>query len=307
MNPAPALSLTAAVACACLGARYLHTYRMARRAMDSHLQPAGAPAPPALRRLERWFAGTACGRVCAGYLARCGLTMSPLQYAGVVSAAGAGAYLFVTGFLELAGIAAVSAVLGLLAWGTHMYLQQRRQQFLRQLQLQLPEVAHTISNALRAGHSLHQALVFVAGQARRPARDVLSRCREELALGRAPDDVCHDLIARYDSPDLRLLFGTIILQRQTGGNLIAALDSIAHTIRRREETLGDVRATLSQAQQTVRILPFLPFICGLMFNMALPGFLAPLFTPAGLVVLGVVVVLLLLATAIIRRTVRIEV
>lgn len=126
-------------------------------------------------------------------------------------------------------------------------------------------------------------------------------------LGRALDDVLHDVMKRFDSPDLRIMFASMLVQAQTGGNLIAALERISTTIRDRQQTLGKVRAAVAQSQMTAKIVPFLPFICGLFFNLAMPGFLKPLFTVPGLILLAVVLVLQVIAALVIKRVTHIEV
>lgn len=302
-----ALCITGALACGALGFLYQQAYRDARRQMEAHLRPDRGAPRPALRRLEDWFATTGPGEAAADYLAKSGLPLSPLKYALALAAIGLFLYWFASGFLAIGPWGGLSAAMIGLPLLTRAYLQHRREQFLAKLQLQLPEIASMLSNALKAGYSLSQALHFVGEQARPPARAIFARCREEGELGRPLDATLSDLIRRYDSPDLRLMLATMLIQKQTGGNLIAALDGIAQTIRRRQETLGEVRATLARAQQTVRVLPFLPFVSALMFNIALPGFLAPLFTLPGMILLAVVITLQVAAAWLIRRMTWIEV
>jgi tight adherence protein B len=247
------------------------------------------------------------GLVNAAYLAKAGLPMSPLKYALILVGIGLALYLVATRFLQIGSLGGVSLALFGIPFITQAYLRSRRQQFLKQLQVQLPEAAMMISNALKAGHSLAQALTFVTDHARQPARDIFRQCRQEIELGRPLEEILKDLVTRYDSPDLRLMLAAMLVQKQTGGNLIAALDGIARTIRKRQETLGEVQAMLAQAQQTVRVMPFLPLLCGIMFNVALPGFLLPLFTIPGLIVIAVLIPLQLGAAYVIKRMTHIEV
>lgn len=307
MSPLSAALFTGAVACGYFGCLYLRAYRRARLTMYEHLMPDRTQGGSALQRFEGWFAETGTGQACAAYLAKSGLPLSPLKYAAVLVACSGVLYLFFARFLGLHGLTSISLVTIAVPLLTRGYLHLRRQQFLKDLQLQLPEVAMMASNALKAGYSLTQVLSFVSEQARVPVRDIFRHCRDQVELGRPVEDALTELIGRYDSPDLRLMLATMLLQKQSGGNLVAALEQIARTIRRRQETLGEVRATLAQAQQTVRVLPFLPLLCALMFNVAMPGFLNPLFTPVGLVVLAVVIMLQVGAAVIIRHVSRIEV
>lgn len=303
------LMLLSAAATAVLGYLawvYGAAYRQARRRMRAQLG-AAPPAVHGLVRLEGWFAATRPGQAAAAYLQKAGLGLSPLKFGVICAVAFAALYLFAERSLGLGWLASVSVALSVLALLTHMYLRLCRQRFLRELQAQLPELALTLGNTLKAGYSINQAVTFLAEHARPPARALFRRCHEEIELGRPLAAALQEMIERYESPDLRLLLVSVLVQKQTGGNLIAALSGIATTLRRRQETLGEVQATLAQARQSVQVLPFLPFICALMFNIALPGFLRPLLTAPGLILLAVVVVLQIGAALVIRQVVRIEV
>lgn len=307
MNPLPALLITGSAACGILAFLHFRAYRAARQVMEEQLllRKSDVTSPP--RRFEAWFADTSIGQACSAYLTKAGLPMSPLKYALILSGIGLGFYLFATRFLQIGSLGGLSLALMGVPFLTQAYLRMRRQQFLKDLQAQLPEIALMISNALKAGQSLSQALAFITDHARSPARDIFWRCRQELELKRPLDEILHELIYRYDSPDLRLMLAAMLVQKQTGGNLIAALDGIARTIRKRQETLGEVQAMLAQARQTVSVMPYLPVICGLLFNIAMPGFLLPLFTLPGLIVLAVLVPLQIGAAILVRRIAHVEV
>lgn len=302
-----ALCLTGALACACLGAVQARSGWAVQRQTRSYLRACRPALPPLRQRLEAWCAATPPGRALAGALDRAGVAASPLRFVLALAGAAVAAFVLVRGFLGIGGPGAVALALGATAALTRVWLQRRCHQLRARLHGQLPEVALLIGNALRAGHSLNQALMAVAEQAPVPAREIFRRCRDEVAVGRPLEDVLGDLSRRYDSPDLRLLVAAMLVQKQAGGNLIAALAGIARTLRHRQETLGEVRATLARAHQTLRILPALPFLCGLMLNVALPGFLAPLFTPPGLILLAAVIGAEWCALAVLRRVVRMEV
>lgn len=306
MNPLSALALTGSVACAGLGYTHLRAYQTARRQMASRLSPGRAGQAP-VRRLETWFAQTGPGQACADYLGRAGLAMSPLRYALILLGVGTALYLLGTRVLQIDWKGGASLVAIGIPVLTAWYLRYAHQRFLLALQDQVPELALLMANALRAGYGIAQAFDYVADAAQPPAHALLQRCRDGVRLGQPLEDALQSLIDRFDSPDLRLLLVTVLVHKETGGNLIDALEGVAQAIRQRKETLGEIRATMAQAKQTVGLLPFLPFLCGLLFNLVLPGFLAPLFTVPGLILLAVLVPLQVILALVIRRVTRIEV
>lgn len=302
-----ALSITGAAACGYLGYMHLQAYRQARSQMEALLLPQRRPDGPLLRRAEAWFAETTVGAACTEYVEKTGLAMSALRYATLLAALAGGLYLAGTRALEIGWQGGLSLVLVGVPVLTSIHLRYTRQKFLQALQDQVPELALMFSNALRAGYGITQALAYLAQGARMPARRLFVDCHDAVQLGQPPDDALQGLAERFDSPDLRLFIVTVLVQKQAGGNLVTALENVARTASHRRETLGEVRAALAQARQSVNVLPFMPLLCGLLFNLLMPGFLTPLFTGPGLIVLTIVVTLQVVLALLIRRVARIEV
>ena len=82
--------------------------------------------------------------------------------------------------------------------------------------------------------------------------------------------------------ELRLLISSILLQRETGGNLIEILSNIADTVRSRFVFQAKVRAMTSEAKFSAVILGGLPLAVSAMILVINPSYLQPLFTePVG--------------------------
>jgi tight adherence protein B len=84
------------------------------------------------------------------------------------------------------------------------------------------------------------------------------------------------LIDRMPSPDLRVLVTAIVVQRETGGNLVEVLDRTVHVIRERQRIQGEIRTQTAQGRMTGWILTLLPVVVMAMINVMDPGYSKPL-------------------------------
>jgi tight adherence protein B len=100
---------------------------------------------------------------------------------------------------------------------------------------------------------------------------------EETSLGRDLRSAFETLSDRNPRNfDLKLFVSSVLLQRDTGGNLIEILGNISRTIRDRFVFEAKVRALTAEARISALILGSLPFgILGLISWMR-PNYLAPL-------------------------------
>jgi tight adherence protein B len=124
----------------------------------------------------------------------------------------------------------------------------------------LPQVMEMISRALRAGHSLPAALAIVAEEAAEPARSAFSEVFHKQKFGLPIRDALMELVACFPSEDLKVLVTAILVQRDTGGNLVQILDRTSTVIRERLKLQGDVRVHTAQGRMTGWILCLLPVL-----------------------------------------------
>jgi len=146
----------------------------------------------------------------------------------------------------------------------------------------LPDTADLLARALRAGNSMTQALEVLAQQAPQPLADEFSRVFQRQKLGVALRDVLLDLGRRIPSKDLQFLITAILVQRETGGDLVEILDHTTKTLRERIRVQGEVRIHTAQGRLTGWILSLVPV--GLLATISLfsPGYCSILFTdPVG--------------------------
>ncbi len=142
---------------------------------------------------------------------------------------------------------------------------------------QLPEALELMARSLQAGLGLSDAFKLVAEEMPLPIAQEFGRVFEEVRFGRDYREAFKGLTDRNpDSFDLKLMVSSVLLQRETGGNLIEILENISNMIRERFLFLAKVQAMTSEAKFTAMILGALPlFVVGMLMVMN-PTYLIPL-------------------------------
>ncbi len=154
----------------------------------------------------------------------------------------------------LAPIAGIIFFLVPFAW-----LLNKRWSRLRKFASQLPEALELVARALRAGHSLAAGMHVVAEEMPSPIADEFGRVYEEQNLGIAIEDAMKNMCERVPNLDLRFFVTSVLVQRQTGGDLSEILDKIGYVIRERFRILGQVKALTAEGRLSGVILISLPF------------------------------------------------
>ncbi len=176
------------------------------------------------------------------------------------------------------------------------------------LSVQLPDGLDLIARTLRAGHAFSDALRISANELPMPLSRELGIVAEESRLGRDPRESLSDLISRNpDNFDLRLFVSSILLQRETGGNLIEMLDNLSKTIRERIIFEEKVEALTAEVRFSAAILTAMPFLVGFAILMIRPEYMSPLFTTTmGRTILGAAAMSLTIGAIIMRKLSQVE-
>jgi len=141
----------------------------------------------------------------------------------------------------------------------------------------LPEAVDLMGRALRAGYSLPSAFVMVADEVADPLGPEFRHTADELNYGLPFREALLNLQHRYPMEDLRFLITAILLQKETGGNLVELLDNISALLRARINLRQKVRVYTAQGRMTGVILVAIPFILFILLNLVHPGYSKPLF------------------------------
>ena len=144
---------------------------------------------------------------------------------------------------------------------------------------QLINVLVLITGAVRAGHSLLQAIEVVVRELEAPASDEFGRVVREVALGRRLPVALDNLAKRMQNGDVDMVVTSIDIQYQVGGNIAVILAAVTETIRERIRLFGEVRVLTTQQRYSSYLLSVLPFFIGGLMFLINPQHMLRLFDP----------------------------
>ncbi len=117
-----------------------------------------------------------------------------------------------------------------------------------------------------------------------------------------------NMINRIDVPDLRFFTVSVIIQKESGGNLADILESIARLMRERFKLLGRVRALSAEGKLSAIILAGLPFAVLLALSFMNPKYLDGLFNdPAGKIFVVFAAIMMAFGIIVIKKLINIRV
>jgi tight adherence protein B len=176
------------------------------------------------------------------------------------------------------------------------------------LHTQLPDILSILASSLRAGHSFLQALDAVGQEVGGPGGEEFSRLTAEIRLGKSVDDALTDLADRVGSDDFKWAMLAVTVQREVGGNLAEVLDTVADTMRERDQVRRQVEVLSAEGRLSLYILAGLPIAIGLYMGVANPDYIGLLFTTRlGVVMLVTAICLEILGVIWMKRVVDIDV
>ena len=207
--------------------------------------------------------------------------------------------------LGLAGLR-ITLLRLLLAVGAGMLpvfrIRRVRRLRLRKFEENLPDAIDLFNRSMRAGHTIHLGLDTIARETLDPIRMEFRKVIEELALGAPLDEALHGLGRRVPIIDLKFFVTGLILQRQTGANIVQVLENLAMLVRERLNLGAKLKAATAQQRLSAGLLCSLPLVVGLGFWLLKPEFIALLFTdPTGQTVLVTAVIWEIIGILIIRK------
>jgi tight adherence protein B len=148
---------------------------------------------------------------------------------------------------------------------------------MKQFERQLPEALELVSRALKAGHAFSVGLKLVGEEAADPIGIEFRRVFDEVSMGVALPQALQNMTERLESVDLRFFVTSVLVQRETGGNLAEIIDSLAELIRKRFELQLKVRALSAEGRFSGIILFCLPIVVGMLLFQMNPEYMGLLF------------------------------
>lgn len=167
-----------------------------------------------------------------------------------------------------------AVVLGLAgAASPYLFVRHKRKKRLDAFEEQFPEALDFLSRSMRAGHAFTISLEMLGEELPDPLGQEFRALFNEQNLGAPLDLALRNFTERVPLLDARFFTSSVLLQRQTGGNLSEILTRLAYVIRERFRLKGQVKAASAHGRLTATILTVLPVATMLGLLVVAPGYL----------------------------------
>ena len=188
------------------------------------------------------------------------------------------------------------------------YVLIRRARRMSAFERQFPEVIDLLARSVRAGHSFISGMEIVATDLADPVATEFRTTFDEQRFGLPLRDALLGLCNRVPLIDVRLFVIALLVQKETGGNLVEILENLAHVIRERFRIAGEVKIRTAQGRLTALILMVLPVGMLLILRVIAVNYVSVLFTdPLGRLLLIVGALMQVFGAFVIWRIVQIKV
>ncbi|MGI8742960.1 MAG: type II secretion system F family protein [Bryobacteraceae bacterium] len=159
-----------------------------------------------------------------------------------------------------------------------LYIRRARTKRMRKFEENLPDAIDLFNRSMKAGHNIHSGLETIAQETVDPVRMEFKKVIEELALGSPIEDALRNLGERIPLVDLKFFVTGLILQRQTGANMVQVLENLALLVRERLNLSAKMKAATAQQRFSAGLLCVMPIVVGLGFWILKPEYMKLLYT-----------------------------
>lgn len=145
-----------------------------------------------------------------------------------------------------------------------------------------PDAVDLVVRSVRAGLPVSQALENIATDIGAPVGPEFKRIASQMGIGVSLDDALHEALGRIDLPEMRFFAVTLILQRETGGQLAEVLLNLSDTLRQRKAMKMKIQALTSESRAASKIVAAIPVLAGVgMYYLNKPSVMLLFETPTG--------------------------
>ena len=219
--------------------------------------------------------------------------------------AGGVVFLVSTFFKAPPPVAAVIACSGMLF--PYLYLLYKRKQRRSQFESLFPDALDLMGYSLKAGHSILASFKMVAEEMADPVGDEFGRVVEEINFGKELDSSLRNFSRRIDSAELKFFVTSLIIQRETGGNLVEMLEKISEVIRKKFRFREKVNTLSAEGKLSAGILLALPFLCGAALITLNPEYIMVLMNdPIGPYAIAIALTMMAIGSFIMYRLVQLD-
>lgn len=187
------------------------------------------------------------------------------------------------------------------------YLLYKRRKRRSQFETLFPDALDLMGYSLKAGHSILASFKMVAEEMADPIGEEFNRVVEEINFGRDLDSSLRNFSRRIDSSELKFFVTAVVIQRETGGNLVEMLEKISEVVRRKFRFREKVRTLAAEGKLSAIILLALPFFSGAAIFLLNPEYIMVLQSdPAGPYAITIALIMMTVGSLIMYRLVQLD-
>ncbi len=157
-----------------------------------------------------------------------------------------------------------------------LYLQIKESARIKKFNTRLPDSLDYIGRALRSGNGLVAAIGQAANDSPEPIASEFRQAFDEINFGLDFKESMSNLGFRVRSEELNFFITSLMIQRESGGNLSELLSGISKTMRDRFKLDGKVKALSAEGRLSAIILSALPVVIGVAFFFINPNYISKL-------------------------------
>ncbi len=198
-----------------------------------------------------------------------------------------------------------SILIGMIPWA--MLSRAKRQRTAR-FEEMLPDSLISLSNSLRAGLTLPQAMSILVDNIGAPINEEFGLLLKEHRLGLTLDESMNNMGERVRSKNLDLVITSIQVARVAGGNLPQVFEDTATAIREITRLESKISTMTAQGKMQAWVLGGLPVGMGAIIYKVDPTMIAPLWEePIGWIILFFITLMEIVGIFMIRKIVAVDV
>lgn len=184
----------------------------------------------------------------------------------------------------------IGVVLGVIfgVWLPFKVIEYKIGKYKRAFLQVFPDAIDLIVRGLRSGLPVSESLVLVTQEVPEPVSTAFGTVSNTMKLGVPLEKALQETAVKLDIAEFNFFTTSIMLQRETGGNLSEILNNLSEVLRARIIMRLKIKAMSSEARASTMIIGALPFVVVAAVTALTPGYIAPLFNDyRGNICLGV--------------------
>ncbi len=155
----------------------------------------------------------------------------------------------------------------------YFIITRKRAARLSKFETQLPDTIDLFNRSMRAGHNIQTGLDTIATETADPTKMEFKKVMEEMSLGSTLDAALHNMGERIPLIDLKFFITGLILQRQTGANMVAVLENLSMLVRERLSLQEKLKAATAQQRYSATLLCGMPIGFGIVLWFMKPEYI----------------------------------